>query len=366
MKKIIITIASLGIFGAFLTVPVVPENLTWTSSEGGLPRFDTQSSFLNQNQYAINQFGETLIFTSDYPYFRVMSEKDSLNLSTLKKVEIIGERYVNYFTDGSKEYIQEISEEEYRKLGSKNAIAPKKKTGISIFEKVSKKAEAAITLDTSDNPVTFTGTSQTTSYTVSGTNPLLVVSIGVASNSSSISGITYNSVNLASAAFANVSDAPSYVWYLEAPDTGTYNLVISKTSSQNARAIISSWNGVLQSGAKDVAGTDTTVTDIGPCKQVSITLNTTVANTLIVDAVSNDYIEAMSEGANQTELYDVANGTSDKVAASYWITSDAAGSHTVTYCDEDDFNDGTGYAAASFKPVASAVYQSGLKVMIIN
>lgn len=74
------------------------------------------------------------------------------------------------------------------------------------------------------------------SHTCSGTDRVLVVSVGYLGDASKlVSGITYNGVALTNVRADEIEDkAQSQIWYLENPDAGTYDIEVTFSSAVEA------------------------------------------------------------------------------------------------------------------------------------
>lgn len=95
-------------------------------------------------------------------------------------------------------------------------------------------AWARVNNTTYENP--SWASSMSFSHTVNaGSNRLLIVSVGLWDNGDSVASVTYNSVSLTKAIDTDVFTTwkPS-VWYLVAPDIGTYTVVVNFSGGDSA------------------------------------------------------------------------------------------------------------------------------------
>jgi hypothetical protein len=138
------------------------------------------------------------------------------------------------------------------------------------------------------------------SHTVAGTNKLLIVGISIGDDSA-VSTVTYSGQNLTLIRFDEVTttDRRSELWYLVNPPSGTADVVV--TLDKNEQIIIGaiSFTNVDQSSPINAnnGGTDPTGTT-----DPSVSLTTTIDNTLIVDVISA-VDGPMTPSAYQTERW---------------------------------------------------------------
>lgn len=197
-----------------------------------------------------------------------------------------------------------------------------------------------------------TGTSQTFSHTVTGSDTFLWVAIFTQTNSSDVvTGVTYNSVALTRGDSQTITDGTytvrGYIYYLASPDTGTHNVVISCSSSVLIRSESSSYTGVT--GGYDTSSvqsqnTSDTGTHVFTFNLPSVSSSGAWAvlgavnnqNTVVADTGST----LRTSGGAPYELYDSNGVVSGSVNMSVSVTS-AGGAY---YC---------GAAMGSMKTAAS-------------
>lgn len=141
------------------------------------------------------------------------------------------------------------------------------------------------------------GTSPSWSHTTSGSNRILIVFVGGASDPG-VSGITYNSVAMtkfAETTYPGSGYAGFSGWYLINPASGTNTIAV--TSSGNCTAIASSFTGAKQSGQPDSFGVNNNASGTS-----SLAVSTTVvaADCLLVGGVSEDQGSGATGGTNTT------------------------------------------------------------------
>lgn len=112
----------------------------------------------------------------------------------------------------------------------------------------------AIALDTGNNGASDSGTTNTFSFTCTGSNLLLWVMPASDSSSDTISSVTYNTVGMTQSPNGNI-DCPfggwQYLYYLAAPATGAHNVVSTWSGSVGSDVIAVSYSGCGQTGIPD-------------------------------------------------------------------------------------------------------------------
>ncbi|MGH8634737.1 MAG: hypothetical protein ACRET7_11480, partial [Burkholderiales bacterium] len=144
---------------------------------------------------------------------------------------------------------------------------------------------ASIAFDSGSNAPSGDMSSSTWSHTTgSGSNRLLVVGVAVRnSGGQNVSGVTYNGVALTSigAGVTNGTIVRARLYYLVAPPTGTYNIVVTLTGGTFMAAGAASFVGVHQTTPIE-ASNGATGTSLTP----SVTVTTVSNNAWVVDALS--------------------------------------------------------------------------------
>lgn len=131
----------------------------------------------------------------------------------------------------------------------------------------------AATYDNSASLGNVTASSQTVAYTVgSGSNRRLWVGFQIESGSDLATGVTYNGVAMTQAVKKQSSTAIEYVYlyFLDAPASGSNNVVISLSGSSTINSFAISFSDALQSGTTDSTGSATSAS------ANTLTLTTTV------------------------------------------------------------------------------------------
>lgn len=125
-------------------------------------------------------------------------------------------------------------------------------------------AQAQIAFDAGLYTGNTTATSQTTSFTTSGSNRYLLVAVWADLVSDLISGVTYNAVSMTLIDKQLISgDRYHYLFGLANPASGAHNIVISASSSCFLQAVVASYTGVRQTGNPEAHATaDLTGTQI--------------------------------------------------------------------------------------------------------
>jgi hypothetical protein len=186
-------------------------------------------------------------------------------------------------------------------------------------------AQIPITFDNADS-TTFFGTSGILSFTTSGNDRMLVVSVAEAAPT----GITYNGVSMTKA----TSTVATSVWYLINPASGTHDISVTIGSTQGFSVHALSLNGVDQTTG---VGALATANEGSLTSSGSLSLTTTAANSWIVDALFvNDQGTSRNPsatGSNQTlrssEFIPYVSTYAD--GAQSTITTTSTGSYTSSY-----------------------------------
>ncbi len=164
-----------------------------------------------------------------------------------------------------------------------------------------------ITYDSGNNAGTDAA-STTVSITV-GSNDyrllLVMVGLGNASTSSLVSTVKYNGTDLSRVTWVNDNvDSGAEIWYLVAPEVGTYNVVVTYDGEPDAGVVVLSLYGVDQTnpiGAYD--------TNQGSGAGVSSSLTTIYNSSWIVDVNAIDSsVVTMTPNSGQEERYDFVAG----------------------------------------------------------
>jgi hypothetical protein len=100
---------------------------------------------------------------------------------------------------------------------------------------------------------TGVGTTDSAAFTVSGTNPILLVAIHFFSNVTTCT-FTYNGVALTEVDRATGGSSESILYKLEAPATGSNTLAMTLGASRNWEYVPIVYTGVVQASAIDASG----------------------------------------------------------------------------------------------------------------
>jgi len=201
----------------------------------------------------------------------------------------------------------------------------------------------AVTLDNSASLSYSTSASRSTSFTCSGSNRLLVVTIQTRGDSShvSVSSVTYNGVALTNQVAINETGfgvCRVEIWTLIAPATGSNTLQINWGAGSIARnsVIISSYNGVNQT--TPVSDSDSTQ---GDADTFSLSL-TLPSGGLIVDSafslINSPGSSQLTVQSGQTLIANVGQSTDTDTSGSSYKTSsgtvgwDTSGTAIFAYC----------------------------------
>ena len=184
----------------------------------------------------------------------------------------------------------------------------------------------AITAGTSTSAATASGTSAsslTWSHTVgTGSNGILIIDVSIRTNAGvTVSSVTYGGVALTYIGSATSSKDHAEMWYLKVPVTGTANVVVTLTGSENVAAGATNFFGVDQTTSY---GSLTTGNGSG---DPSLTVASATGE-LVIDAVSDRDVDSETVGAGQTLLLTTKAGSASNDA---WVgSSTEAGAASVT------------------------------------
>jgi hypothetical protein len=166
----------------------------------------------------------------------------------------------------------------------------------------------------------------TVSHTTSGTNRLMLVGVSLdPQDNEVVSSVTYNGTPLTLVGSATHSnDARVEIWQLVAPDTGTYDVIITfdMDLSYGAVAGVMTFTNVHQSTPLGTfAGAN------GAPPGFSATVNvSSAANELVFDTVSCETCTTLTVGAGQTEYWNLSQAGRSAMGAG----STEPGAATVT------------------------------------
>lgn len=142
-------------------------------------------------------------------------------------------------------------------------------------------ALAAIAFDAATNGGTSGTTSLTFSHTTTGSNRILIVSVGKIDDGDVVTGVTYAGTAMTKAIaqpWPPNANSRMELWYLFAPATGANNVVITVSSNTNQVAgAAASYTGALQSGTPDTGFTSENASGAR-----TVTVNVTTANSWLV------------------------------------------------------------------------------------
>lgn len=204
------------------------------------------------------------------------------------------------------------------------------KTGAVLVASSSVTSTSSITYD---NSATFTSDvngNVSGSYTVSGSNTLILACIWQGDGSGGFSGtVKYNGVNmtrLTTKGFNTLASPHNYedLWYLIAPATGTHTFQTNGTSNDSGTVwVVASYTGVSQSGFPDAQATGGI--DSGTSVATSVTTVADYAWTYQCGSSQRD----VSAGTGSTQRQNTSNGGGTGVFDSNGAVT-PAGSHSMT------------------------------------
>ena len=189
-------------------------------------------------------------------------------------------------------------------------------------------------------------------HTVAGTSRLLVVGVAVDQARTMVSTVKYAGVSMGLTIGAGTGGNPrSEIYSLLNPPTGTNNVVVTLTVSDQLTAGALSFRGVDL-----VTPIEATALLTGNSLTASVSITPLTNNAWIVDAVAADKgvvptlgtVSPALAGANRTQQWNLAVGTSITGAASLYGPVNPAGTETLTWALSTAKK--WSHAAAALKP----------------
>lgn len=275
MKKLLskILIGS-AVLGGGLAAPLIPQDMTLVMSYQDKPSQHRDSSYTTATSTHADPFMQ----------FKDDDHNDLISIAV--------------FADSKGKLVyQQIPDSEYASMGKKDGYKnnPKKTELVSILG--AQKAKAAIAFDnaTGANTIGSAATSLTYSKTNTGANLMLIVFVENANQADDITGITYNGVSLTQVRkrLTAVGNFPQYAYALQAPATSANNIVISWTTSKQARSVALSYTGVNQSVTLDSTGDNQAP---GGSSPLTTTATTVADNSWLVTAAGIQRTPTASTG----------------------------------------------------------------------
>jgi len=220
------------------------------------------------------------------------------------------------------------------------------------FWLIPSQGQAAIAFDTISGKGQNNTTSVTQAMTIGAiSDGLLLVSIVYQAATDDVTGVTWNGdsmTKLINGAWGNNNNEQIYIYGLLNPDTGSHNIVVSKTGASTFVTFYGlSYSGVSQSGLPDAIDNSTGGLSTGAAVSV-----TTVAD--------NAWLSGVFRASGGSSFSDDVNTTErDSFADASCFVQDTnsdqtpAGSKTMNLSWTG--NETWGWAAVSFAPVSEAV-----------
>jgi hypothetical protein len=193
---------------------------------------------------------------------------------------------------------------------------------ISFFVLFLNKSYAAVSVGEITNSGTLEASNVTWSHTVSGSNRLLVVGVGLR-NFTTITSVTYGGVALtkANAIGAGAGNyARSEIWYLKNPAVGTANIVVTNSATEWMATGAVTFTGVdqttpVRASSNDVSSNTSSTTN-------TLTVTPTVSGDLIVDNLAYWYNAGWATpNALQTQLLAASDSGGWRSGMSYRVAT---------------------------------------------
>ena len=207
----------------------------------------------------------------------------------------------------------------------------------------------AITTGNTSSAMTTGASSLTFAHTIgSGSNGLLVVN--VASQSASVSSVTYNGTALTFLGVAqNGTSARTEMWYLKAPAAGTANVVITMSASAEFTGGAANFFGVDQTTP---TGAFTAATGGAHAPAVTVA---SAAGELVIDSVSVRDGNFTATGAGQTTLFTQDTGGGGGTVLGVGSREAGAASVTMDWSLSGAGSGAWAAGAVSLKAAATAI-----------
>src|SRR3990167_2972747 len=347
-------------FGATVEVDLIPTRSVSTY------KFNTPDGLMHPGEYAVDDVGFMVYADNPIKFISV----DTLNTTGLTKIEIAdrwGKAY-SYFKDPNtgKQEKYEITKEEYEILKTSKGL-PSKKVTKPVSYAIKRKLASLFKIETAWavialNPTVSSDQDVTniTSLTVShnsgtATNRTLVVS--TLGNDATGIAVTYNGDSATTHAFNN--GARVRLWYLDDPDSGTFNVVLSQTNATFMALIAQTYNDAgTVSGTASVA----TLTDDTPNLDITTNFN----NSMVVDAITGagDVGISATVGGSQTQSGQEVLTSIGFVHASSYIVKATAGIQSLTWTFSDSTPDVGYFVAIEVKEDIAPVTGGARRIII--
>lgn len=242
MKSIKTVVISLVFSAGVLVTPIAPSEMT----------------LLYSYQYPADQYQSIITLvdghsTTTNPQVP-MKDADGNNLISVSVFE---------GKDGELLYIQ-IEDDRYSDMGKREGQLrnPQKTELLNLIQLMQPEvAGAAIAYDTSASGNANPGSSVTVPMTVTGSNTLLLNGVVTNDTTDKVTGSTWNGTPLTrlDAQQAATTGFYGFIYYIVGAETGTHNLVTSRSDSNLIGSMAVSYTGVSQTGFPDSSakGTDT-------------------------------------------------------------------------------------------------------------
>ena len=140
-----------------------------------------------------------------------------------------------------------------------------------------------------------------------GLDRLIVVAIAYKYDSEEeVVGVDYNGLAL-TGKFAYVGTSVAMAtFYAANPDVGTHEVAITMTAQTDAIVTITTYTGIMQGGQVyfETYGVGTALTEI------TILVEKSIGDIVLIHAVSDTNLSTIDVAAEQTQLWNIVNGTS--------------------------------------------------------
>ncbi len=325
--------------------PIVPVQETFVALDTSLV-FSSPSGELDLGT-CYTSAGESWAHISQtgHPFDDYKKVKDC---SGFTQVTVVGTKNIAAFKNSEgKIDLQPLSDQETEDVRKPGGVNPTKVEGTTVLDTMT--AHAAIAYDTSlSGSCGAAPTTQTYSYTVTGSNPILYVTVFTVATTDTVSGITYNgSAMTRVGTISNADFGDVFLYRLVGPATGAHNVVVTYTGSPVfGCSTTSSYTGAKQSGGVFVSATNRAESNT-----VSISITPNSANNWIAMGQANSGTAPFGGGGSATVRLVNANNAASVMYDSNGTVS--TGSVTMTSTWSGASNTGAGIVGESFEPVAT-------------
>ncbi len=189
-------------------------------------------------------------------------------------------------------------------------------------------SSASITQDSVSSAQTTAASTLTFAHTVgSGSNGLLLVEVTLNKGGTTVSSVTYNGTSLTYLNSASQAMMDAEIWYLKAPASGTYNVVV--TTSGNADSLAAGATSYFNVNQTTPLGTAATANGKTNPPTASVTVSSASGDVVVAVAAVHQGT-TYTAGSNQTELWNQNYGSGSGGQSMLGVSDSEPGASSVT------------------------------------